>query len=780
MPGTQSIVGITSGMDTASIVDSLIEIERQEVVLLEERQVETTNIISTYQALEAQFLSLNAALARLEQTSSFDAATVNVSDDSYLTATRTGTVGSGSYDLRVLSLARNHQIASQGFESQSEALFGSGTISLSVGEGATKTITVDANNNSLIGIKNAINDSGAGVRATIVNDGSSSNAYRLILSANETGRSHEIHIQSDLTGGPDLNYTAGSFDDVEAITMDPASSAAISLGAGAAFSANENKIYTFTVAGSGQQTVGADTITLNWSDGTNSGTIEVSQADEEVFLEGDGADGLSLNLGSGILSGGDEFQVTAFGTTLQEAADAQISLGSSGGVGSPITVTSDTNVFADVIGGLDVTAVKVTDAGESITVNTAIDSSSIKNNIDSFISAYNSVVGFIDTQNTFNSDTGASGILFGDVTLWSMQSALRNSVTSTVEGLSGKYNQLYSIGIRTGSDGTLSITNSSRLTEAIEDNLESVKKLFTNSGASTNGYIEFVAAGTDTKMGETYEVNITQAASQGRFAGTNTSDPALTPLILTESNNTIKIKVDGVVSEELTLTPGTYNSSAQLVSEIQSQIDADSKIGSRGVAVEWVDTGAGSGYLQFESSTYGSGSKVEMMTSISDSAYSTLGLVQGMSVVGKDVAGTINGEKAEGSGQLLTGADDNPNTAGLVLKVTLDSSQVNNIGADGSITLSQGIASRVGNYIDGLTDTVDGTFARRINAYETQIKELVERIEDMDELLELKRETLNEQFYQMELALSELNSQSDFLSSQIELLNNNWNFGRGN
>ena len=46
----------------------------------------------------------------------------------------------------------------------------------------------------------------------------------------------------------------------------------------------------------------------------------------------------------------------------------------------------------------------------------------------------------------------------------------------------------------------------------------------------------------------------------------------------------------------------------------QDRIDSDPLIGNRGLSVEWVDSGSGVGYLELTSSTYGSGSLVNIVT----------------------------------------------------------------------------------------------------------------------------------------------------------------------
>ncbi|MBN1213693.1 MAG: flagellar filament capping protein FliD [candidate division Zixibacteria bacterium] len=768
-----SIDGISSGIDTTSYVDAIIEFERRPAVLMEQEQAEKTNIISSLKALQAKILALATEATRLTRASSFEAASINISDDTVISATSSGRVSTGSYDLKVLSLARNHQLASQGFSDQSLSSFGTGTITLSVGDDSPVVVTVDAGNNSLVGIKNAINNSKAGVTATIINDGSSSNAYRLILTADDTGATNTISVTSALTGGNNLNFDTALFDTPELLNMNSGSDAVISLGSTAAFTGNKNKIYTFTVAGTGSQTVGSDNITVNWTDGTNSGTILVTQADTEVELVGDGADGLKMTFSAGELNTGDTFQVSTFAPLLQEASDATLAIGSSGGNGSPITITSSTNTFRDVIGGLTLTVQKETGDDESVNITTDVDVAGIKSTIQAFIQRYNDVIDYIDEQNTYNTETKESGVLFGDYSIQTMQNSLRRTFTSKVEGIDSQYNQLYAIGIRTGTDGKLSISDSSRFEKAVRENLDDVIKLFTNSGTGTNNSISFISSTADTVIGE-YEVDITRAATRGRFQGGGIADPALTPITLNSTNNRLKLVVDGLESNEIVLTEKTYNSSEELISELQSKIDNDEKIGSRGLTVEWVSTG-NTGYLNLVSSTYGSGSKVNIKTSIANTAYTALGLLTGVNFEGLDVQGTINGEEAVGHGRFLTGKEGNACTEGLKLEITLDASDLVD-GPEGTISLSKGSAAKLDDLLDSLTRTSDGFLDSRIRSYQKQVDYLKERVAEFDERLAVRRDTLLQQFYRMEEILGELNSQNEYLTSQLDNINVNWKF----
>lgn len=780
MPGFNSIDGISSGLNTTEMVDAIMDFERRPAVLLEVQQAEKQAVVSAFQSLQAKFLALSSDLSNISNISTFEKASITVSDDSYLSATRGGDISSGTYSFQVLELAHNHQIASQGFDDDSLEDFGTGDITINVGDGAEKIITIDESNNSLVEIKDAINNANAGINASIINDGTSSNAFRLVLSANETGKQNQISITSQLSGGSNLNFGSSSFDNPETISEAANSTSAVSLGATSAYTGDTNTSFTFTVAGTGEQTIGTDTITLNWvddNDATNNGSIIVTQADFEYEVVG--ADGMYLSFSSGVMTAGDSFKVDTFTPLLQSASNARVAIGSGDGTGAPITVSSDTNNFTEIVGGINLSVKKVTAPGESITVNTDIDVSGIKERLNSFIKNYNSLNEYIDKQNTYNVDTQEAPILFGDYTIWRVQNSLRSKVSSIVEGVEGQYNQLYSIGIKTDVKGQLKIDNNAKLEAALRDNLEDVIKLFTNTGNSSNNGIEFMSATEDTKAGDTYDVDITQAATHGGFQGESINDLATTAITIDDSNKNLKFKIDGTISEEIALVEGTYNSNQDLIDEIQAQIDADSKIGSRGVTVEWVDNGDGTGYINLETSSYGTYSKIELESSIENSAFSALGISGGTTIIGKDVAGTVNGEEMTGSAQILRGEEGSETTEGLVLKVTLDEANVDD-AVEGTLAYTQGLGTSLKYSVDNITKANDGVIDNRINMYKNQIESISDQIKAIDERLALRRESLYKKFYEMEVALGEMNSQMDFLETQFAGINANWGTGQDN
>jgi len=336
MSGSQSIEGLASNLNTSDIINAIIEAERKPAALMEDRQAQKTNEITTFNALSAKLLALQTSIRAISRRSSLSLASIDVSNQDILTASADGLPAAGTYSLNVLSLASNHQIVSHGFDDASQSVMGTGTITIAMGDRSPTTITIDAENNSLVGIKDAINDANIGVTATIINDGSGSKPYRLMLTGSETGQKNKISFTGSLSGGLDLDFTTSVFDDPEIIDFSGQTTSRVTLGSTASYTGSANKTYTFTVSGNGPQTVGAGNIVLDWTDGTESGSIVISQSDTDVV----GPDGLKLSFADGLLVGGDTFQVSTFAPVLQQASDAMVSFGAGGNGASPLTIRS--------------------------------------------------------------------------------------------------------------------------------------------------------------------------------------------------------------------------------------------------------------------------------------------------------------------------------------------------------------------------------------------------------------------------------------------------------
>lgn len=145
--------------------------------------------------------------------------------------------------------------------------------------------------------------------------------------------------------------------------------------------------------------------------------------------------------------------------------------------------TSSSNVFANVISGVTITALKgATNPAEppSGQLVVAKDTSALREAVQSFVGSYNELVGSLNQLTTYNKDTGAVGPLMGDSSLRAIQTRLRSIIGDTVSGAAGDFSSLSFIGLSTNKDGSLTI-DSAKLSSAIDSRFDDVGKLFSGS-----------------------------------------------------------------------------------------------------------------------------------------------------------------------------------------------------------------------------------------------------------------------------------------------------------
>ena len=235
---TFSIDGLVSGFDTTSVIESLLGFQQNQIDTLNVRKQGILTEQSAVKGIEAQILSLQSSLATLSRTSNsvFNSKVASSSNEDVIAVAASGGANAGTYQLTVNALASAHQIASQGFESASSTI-ATGTISIGTGNGSQKTITIDASNNNLTSLADAINEQVTDVSAGIVFDQANAQ-YRLLLTSNKTGTDNTINITNNLDAG------TGTVPDFSGPAVQEASNAEVALGTGpgaitAEFSSNE-------------------------------------------------------------------------------------------------------------------------------------------------------------------------------------------------------------------------------------------------------------------------------------------------------------------------------------------------------------------------------------------------------------------------------------------------------------------------------------------------------------------------------------------------------------
>ncbi|MBM9603008.1 flagellar filament capping protein FliD [Desulfopila inferna] len=90
---------------------------------------------------------------------------------------------------------------------------------------------------------------------------------------------------------------------------------------------------------------------------------------------------------------------------------------------------------------------------------------------------------------------------------------------------------------------------------------------------------------------------------------------------------------------------------------------------------------------------------------------------------------------------------------------------------------SDGISAEFATYLEQMTDTATGLYAGRKESTESNLRRIDQRILSLEARMEQKEETLRARFTAMESLISGMNSQSTFLSQQMNILSNMMNKG---
>ena len=207
---TITSLGVGSGLDLDSILTSLEE--SKEASLLTPITTQETSVnaeISAYGTLTSALTKLQTAAEALADSSLYESLTTSLSG-SGVTAATTSEAEAGTYTVQVTQLAQAQSLTTSGVTSKTTAL-GTGTLTLQVGTADAVSITLDSTNNTLEGIRTAINASGAGVTASIVNDGSDT-PYRLVLTSDSTGTESEMTVTYSGTDSTDEASSLFGYD----------------------------------------------------------------------------------------------------------------------------------------------------------------------------------------------------------------------------------------------------------------------------------------------------------------------------------------------------------------------------------------------------------------------------------------------------------------------------------------------------------------------------------------------------------------------------------------
>ena len=603
--------------------------------------------------------------------------------------------------------------------------------------------------------------------------------------------------------------------------------------------------------------------------GVTASVMKVAANDYRLVLASDttGATGFTLSGAAldaaGSLAGlnlGATGQSNAY-QTLQAAQDANISI-------DGLAMSRSSNTITDALSGVTL-SLKQADPTVTVNMSIGVDQTALRNNVQSFVDAYNSIQSLIAEQYKFDPNTGVGGVLSGDPLLSNIQTSLASSLLQSVPGLATDRNSLVMIGVEPDQHGQLTI-NADLFDNFLANDPNAIRDVFVAQGSSSNNQLQFLFNGLDTPSG-TYSVNITQAASKATLTGTTdlttglaanesititdngSSRAATVALTAGQTQSQIVAALNAELSKDYTeqhqlstaltaagvpatgattlavlglgvaagdtisisgtLRSGTAVSGSYTVldpavdtlsglltaiqstfnQEVTASIDATGKItvtdtatGDSQLSIALTANNQGGGTLNFGSDTIvtngryalpvqavlsGNGIALEASSYGASGSFSVTQSVDGLgfgaltsSATGVDVAGTINGLAATGSGQSLTGSSGIVD--GLALFYTGSAT-----GAVGDITLSLGAGSVLGSLLDTFGNPITGLVTSAVQSEQTTYDDIAKHIDALNKQMEQQRVTLTKQFTSMQQALNSLQASSDFLTQQVNAAN---------
>ena len=176
-----SFGGLSSGLDTQTMITQLVAAERSTASKLASRQSDLNTQKSIVGSLSSVLASLGTAARGMATTASVSPRTAT-SSDTNVSVAASSTALASPHTVRVQQLAAAQVSGSKTFATAGAGVAGTGSLGITVG-GVTKTVSWTADD-SLASIASKINDAGAGTSASVLFDGTS---HRLVLTAQKSG-----------------------------------------------------------------------------------------------------------------------------------------------------------------------------------------------------------------------------------------------------------------------------------------------------------------------------------------------------------------------------------------------------------------------------------------------------------------------------------------------------------------------------------------------------------------------------------------------------------------
>ena len=372
-----------------------------------------------------------------------------------------------------------------------------------------------------------------------------------------------------------------------------------------------------------------------------------------------------------------------------------------------------------------------------------------RGSIQAVVEAYNKVVDFLKEQGTSDPEATTRPALYGDTLIRTMRSRLPQLMLTTIGAAPADLNRPGLAGVALDSTGKLTF-DSTKFDAAFQDRLADVRHLFQQTGTATGTGLTYISSTIDSKAGS-YAVDITQLATQSSVTGAGLAGGVYsddgTPDTMTVTDTRMGKSVSIALSNGMT--------SAQIVAALTSAF------GTAGLGLTATDVG---GQVQITQVGYGSAAGI----TVEYAAGGTQGsdpIAAATYADGLDIAGTIGGLAATGSGQVLLGSCGT-DAAGIAVRYDGAS-----LGVAGDTTVDLGTGAELERLVTAFVQSNSGFVSLRETSLAENILRQEERADNIDARLAIRRSSLLVQFARMESALAQFQSQSQSVTAILGALN---------
>ncbi|MEL0027299.1 MAG: flagellar filament capping protein FliD, partial [Perlucidibaca sp.] len=209
-----SSTGLGSGLDVNSLVSQLVSAEKAPTAnRLSTRSSQVQSLLSAYGTLKSAVSEFQDTLKKLKDPAAFEAHTASSSNTDLLKASADTNASPATYNVKVEALAQTQKLASAAYASSS-AVVGTGRLDISAG-GTSFSVTIGSDNQSLAGIRDAINNASGnpGVKATLIN---ASDGAHLVITAAGSGTEKAVSINAVTDVGDSGDLSQLNYDPLQA------------------------------------------------------------------------------------------------------------------------------------------------------------------------------------------------------------------------------------------------------------------------------------------------------------------------------------------------------------------------------------------------------------------------------------------------------------------------------------------------------------------------------------------------------------------------------------